>query len=87
MVIGGSALLSDRARPDPLDVLLSSSEGGSTFQSQPTAHWVDVVVHRSGEAGSRQETGSKALVALGVANESAFSEHKLNGECGKVGQP
>ena len=34
-----------------------------------------------------QETGSKALVALGVANDSAFSEHKLNGECGKVGQP
>lgn len=34
-----------------------------------------------------QETGSKALVALGVANGNAFSEHKLNGECGKVGQP
>jgi hypothetical protein len=34
-----------------------------------------------------QETGSKSLVALGVANDNAFSEHKLNGECGKVGQP
>jgi len=29
-----------------------------------------------------QETGSKALVALGVANENALSEFKLNGECG-----
>ena len=34
-----------------------------------------------------QETGSKAFVALGHADENAFSEHKLNGECGKVGQP
>ena len=34
-----------------------------------------------------QETGSKSLVALGVADDSAFSEFKLNGECGKVGQP
>jgi hypothetical protein len=32
-----------------------------------------------------QETGSKALVALGVANDSAFSDFKLNGECGNVG--
>jgi hypothetical protein len=34
-----------------------------------------------------QETGSKALVALGVADDSAFSEFKLNGQCGMVGQP
>jgi hypothetical protein len=34
-----------------------------------------------------QETGSKALVALGVADDSAFSGFKLNGECGAVGQP
>jgi hypothetical protein len=34
-----------------------------------------------------QETGSKAFVALSNANVNAFSEHKLNGECGKVGQP
>src|SRR5215207_1920947 len=34
-----------------------------------------------------EETGSKSLVALGVADDSAFSEHKLNGECGTVGQP
>jgi hypothetical protein len=34
-----------------------------------------------------QQTGSKAFVALGVADDSAFSEHKFNGECGKVGQP
>jgi hypothetical protein len=32
-----------------------------------------------------QETGSKALVALGVANDSAFSDFKLNGECGNAG--
>jgi hypothetical protein len=34
-----------------------------------------------------QETGSKAFVALGVADDSAFSEHKFNGECGRAGQP
>jgi len=34
-----------------------------------------------------QETGSKALVALGVADDNAFSEHKFNGECGGAGQP
>jgi hypothetical protein len=34
-----------------------------------------------------QQTGSQALVAVGNADDSAFSEHKLNGECGKVGQP
>ena len=28
------------------------------------------------------ETGSQSLVALGVANDSAFSDFKLNGECG-----
>ena len=33
-----------------------------------------------------QETGSKAFTALDHANGNAFSEHKLNGECGKVGQ-
>jgi hypothetical protein len=30
---------------------------------------------------------SKAFVALDHANGNAFSEHKLNGECGKAGQP
>ena len=34
-----------------------------------------------------QETGAKAFTALGNASDSAFSEHKLNGECGGVGQP
>jgi hypothetical protein len=34
-----------------------------------------------------QETGSQSLVALGVADDSAFSEFKLNGECGNVGTP
>jgi hypothetical protein len=34
-----------------------------------------------------QETGSTAFTALDHAADSAFSEHKLNGECGTVGQP
>jgi hypothetical protein len=34
-----------------------------------------------------QETGSTSFTALGHADDSAFSEHKLNDECGKVGQP
>jgi hypothetical protein len=34
-----------------------------------------------------QETGSTAFTALDHAAGSAFSGHKLNGECGKVGQP
>ena len=34
-----------------------------------------------------QETGASALIALNHAADSAFSEHKLNGECGAVGQP
>jgi hypothetical protein len=34
-----------------------------------------------------QETGSKSFTALNSAADSAFSEHKLNGECGAVGQP
>jgi hypothetical protein len=32
-----------------------------------------------------QETGSKSLVALGVADDSAFSEFKLDGACGAGG--
>jgi hypothetical protein len=34
-----------------------------------------------------QETGSTAFTALSHAADSAFSEHKLNGQCGTVGQP
>jgi hypothetical protein len=34
-----------------------------------------------------QETGSTAFTALDHANGNAFFGHKLDGECGKVGQP
>ena len=32
-------------------------------------------------------TGSGAFMALSNANENAFFGHKLDGQCGKVGQP
>jgi hypothetical protein len=36
--------------------------------------------------GATPGNGNNVFRALSVANDSAFSEHKLNGECGKVGQ-
>ena len=36
------------------------------------------------EVGTHSDQSS--FRALSVANEHAFSEHKLNGQCGKVGQ-
>ena len=36
--------------------------------------------------GHGSHSDQSSLRALQEANDSAFSEHKLNGECGKVGQ-
>jgi hypothetical protein len=36
--------------------------------------------------GATPGQGNNELRALSVANGNAFSEHKLNGQCGKVGQ-
>ena len=37
--------------------------------------------------GHGSHSDQSSLRALQEADDSAFSEHKLNGECGKVGQP
>ena len=58
------------------------------FEHHPLGDPADPAGQTPGDVNpAGQETGSKAFTALDHAAGSAFSEHKLNGECGKVGQP